>query len=139
MKKININDIKYADLYMTKDLLKCRDFHLKKGKKYIKEKFGKDFNILEWYEHFYIEQSLFLLLGSYISKSNGIILLFLRVYYNNEDNCLYDIFSCNFHYLMSSNKSILNFKIPSNLINFHFPHPQLISFHMNSLKKRKMN
>lgn len=139
MKKINLNDIQYSDLYISEDLRKCRDFHIKKGQKYIKDKFNKDFDILKWYEHFFINQSLFLLLGSYISRSNGIILLFLRVYFNNEDNCLYDIFSCNFRYLMNTTKNIQNFKIPSNVINFHFPHPQLLSFHMNSLKKRKMN
>lgn len=139
MKKINIKDILYSELYASDDLKKCKEFHIKKGQKYIKETFHQDFQILEWYEHFFIEQSLFLLLGSYISRSNGIILVFFRTYYNDKDNCIHDIFSCNFHFLMHTTKSISNFTIPSSTRHFYFPHSKLISFHMNSLKKKKTN
>lgn len=143
MKRININYIKYSELYESIDLIKCREFHIKKGQKFIKKNFNKIFEILNFYEYFFITDSIFLLLGSYISKQCGITLVFYRIYLNNQQqNTIFET-SSNIEIFYPASLNVMNkFKsisyISNDLINFKL-HPSLISFHMNSLKKKKSN
>ena len=144
MKKIDSNFIIYEDLFKSNDLKKCYHFHKSKRNEYLTEFKRFKFEVLKYYEHLFIEDSVLLFLGSYIANydiKNDLHLIFYRIYKANQiKNNIFTYSSILADtYLYTYKKDIPQITYyADDLINFKL-NKLYYSFHMNSLKKQKHN